>query len=175
MKLPWRFLTVVLAVVAGSLLLTGCGGGRDGEELRLDEYFRQVDDIEEGIKTGIVALDEAAAGVIGEEVEATRAYFDGYQDIVGQAVNDMKDLDPPSEAGDAHDEFVAALSGMLPVWEDLSERLADLESPSGVQELLVEAGAEPAWQEAAQRFADACLDLQGIADEKGIDVELDCE
>ena len=29
MKLPWRFLTVVLAVVAGSLLLAACG---DGEE-----------------------------------------------------------------------------------------------------------------------------------------------
>ena len=29
MKLPWRFLTVVLVVVAGSLLLAACG---DGEE-----------------------------------------------------------------------------------------------------------------------------------------------
>ena len=174
MKLPWRFLTVVLAVVAGSLLLAACGGG-DGEELSLDEYFQQLDGIEEGIKTGTAALDEASAGVIGEDVEATRVYVDGYQGIVGEGIDNMKELDPPSEVGDAHDEFVAALSGMLPVWEDLSERLADLESPSGVQELLVEAGAEPAWQEAAQRFADACLDLQGIADEKGIDVELDCE
>lgn len=173
MKLPWRFLMVTVAVVAGSLLLAACGDGE--EELGLDEYFRQVDDIEEGIKTGIGGLEEKSEGVIGEDVEATRAYVDGYQGIVGQAVNDMNDLDPPSEAGDAHDEFVAALSGMLPVWEDLSERLADLESPSGVQELLVEAGAEPAWQEAAQQFADACGELQGIADEKGIDVSLDCE
>ena len=174
MKLPWRFLMVALAVVGGSLLLAACGGG-DGEELSLDEYFQQLDSIEEGIKTGIGGLDEASAGVIGEDLEATRVYVDGYQGIVGQAVNDMKDLDPPSEVGDAHDEFVAALSGMLPVWEDLSERLADLESPSGVQELLVEAGAEPASQEASERFADACSELQGIADEKGIAVTLDCE
>ncbi len=174
MKLPWRFLTVVLAVVAGSLLLAACGGG-DGEELSLDEYFRQVDDIEEGIKTGIAALDEASAGVIGEEVEATRVYVDGYQGIVGEGVNDMKDLDPPSEAGDAHDEFVAALSGMLPLWQDLGDQLKDIETTSEMQTLLMGSQDEELWQTATQRFADACLELQGIADEKGIDVELDCE
>jgi len=174
MKLPWRFLTVVLAVVAGSLLLAACGGG-DGEELSLDEYFQQLDSIEEGIKTGTAALDEASAGVIGEDVEATRVYIDGYQGVVGEAVNDMKDLDPPSEAGDAHDEFVAALSGMLPLWQDLSDQLKDIETTSEMQTLLMGTQAEEPWLEATQRFADACLDLQGIADEKGFDIDLDCE
>ncbi len=174
MKLPWRFLMVALAVVGGSLLLAACGGG-DGEELSLDEYFRQVDSIEEGIKTGTAALDESSVGVIGEEVEATRAYIDGYQGIVEQAVNDMKDLDPPSEAGDAHDEFVAALSGMLPLWQDLSDQLKDIETTSEMQTLLMGTQAEEPWLEATQRFADACLDLQGIADEKGFDIDLECE
>jgi hypothetical protein len=173
MKLPWCFLTLVLTVVAGSLLLAACGDGE--EELGLDEYFRQLDGIEEGIKTGIAGLEVESEGILGEDVEATRAYVDGYQDIVGKAVNDMKDLDPPAEVGDAHEEFVAALSGMLPAWGHLSERLADVETASGVQELLVDAGSEPAWQEASQRFADACSELQGIAREKGIEVELDCE
>jgi hypothetical protein len=48
MNVPWRFLTVVLAVVAGSLLMAACGNGEEG--LDADEYFRQLDDIEEGIK-----------------------------------------------------------------------------------------------------------------------------
>ena len=173
MKLPWRFLMVVVAIVTGSLLLAACGGG--GEELSLDEYFQQLDSIEEGIKTGTAALDEASAGVIGEDVEATRDYVDGYHDIVEQGVNDMKDLDPPSETGDAHDEFVAALSGMLPLWQDLSDQLKDIETTSEMQTLLMGTQAEEPWQTAMQRFADACLDLQGIADEKAIDVELDCE
>ena len=87
----------------------------------------------------------------------------------------IRALDAPSEVGDAHDEFVDALSSMLPVWGDLSDRLAGVESGSGVQQLLMEAGSEPAWQEATQRFADACHALEGIAEEKGIDVELDCQ
>ena len=87
----------------------------------------------------------------------------------------MKDLDPPAEAGDAHDEFVASLSGMLPLWQDLSDQLKDIETTSEMQTLLMGTQAEEPWQTATQRFADACLDLQGIADEKGIDVELDCE
>jgi hypothetical protein len=172
MKLPWRFLMVALAVVAGSLLLTTCGGG--GEELSLDEYFQQLDSIEEGIKTGTAALDEASAGVIGEDVEATRVYVDGYQGIVGEGIDNMKALDPPSEAGDAHDEFVAALSGMLPLWQDLSDQLKDIETTSEMQTLLMGTQAEEPWTTATQRFADACLDLQGIADEKGIDIDLDC-
>ena len=173
MKLPWRFLMVALAVVGGSLLLAACGGG-DGEELSLDEYFQQLDSIEEGIKTGTAALDEASAGVIGEDVEATRDYIDGYQGIVGEAANDMKDLDPPSEVGDAHDEFVAALSGMVSVWGDLSDRLGDVETTTEMQTLLMDTQAEEPWQTATQRFTEACRALQGIADEKGIDIDLDC-
>ena len=173
MKLPWRFLMVALAVVAGSLLLTACGGGE--EEVDVDEYFQRLDEIEGGIKTGIGALREESEGLIGEDIEATQDYVDGYQDVLGQALNDMKELQPPAEAGDAHDEFVGALSNMLPLWEDLSERLADVESPSEVQELLVASAAEPSWQTTAQRFTDACRELQGIADEKGIDVDLGCQ
>ena len=173
MNVPWRFLAVVVAIVAGSLLMAACGNGEEG--LDADEYFRQLDDIEEGIKAGIGGLEEESEGVIGEDAQATQDYVDGYQDIVGQAINDMKNLDPPGEARDAHDEFVAALSNMLPLWETLSEQLADVETTSEMQELLVGTGTEAQWLEASQRFADACSELQGIADEKGIDVSLDCE
>ncbi len=173
MKLPWRFLTVVLAVVAGSLLLTACGGG-DGEELSLDEYFQQLDSIEEGIKTGTGGLEEELEGVIGEDVEATRAYIDGYQGIIGEGVDNMKELDPPAEAGDAHDEFVAALSGMLPLWQDLGDQLKGIETTSEMQTLLMGTQNEELWQTATQRFANACLDLQRIADAKGFDIDLEC-
>ena len=174
MKLPWRFLTVVVAVVAGSLLLAACGDGEEGEELGLDEYFRQLDEIEEGIKTDIGALGEESEGA-WEDIEATRDYVDGYRDILEQGISDMRELDPPAEAEDAHDEFVAALSDMVPVSEDYSERLADIETPSELQELFAEQVADPRLQEAWQRVDDACVELQGIADENGINVSLDCE
>jgi len=34
--------------------------------------------------------------------------------------------------------------------------------------------AEEPWTTATQRFTEACRALQGIADEKGIDIDLDC-
>jgi len=175
MKLPWRSLMVILAVAAGSLLLAACGGGGDGEELSLEEYFQQLDSIESGIETGVLALDEQLTGVVGEDVEATRAYIDGYRDVIGEGANDMKELDPPSEVREAHDEFVAALSGMLPLWQDLSDQLKDTETTEDMQTVLMGTQAEESWTTATQRFADACLDLQGIADEKGFDVNLNCE
>jgi len=176
MKLAWRFLMLVLAIVAGSLLLAACGGGGGGEELSLDEYYQQFDGIEENIKTGIATLEEnQTEGVIGEDVEATRNYIDGYLDVVEQGLNDMEALKPPAEAKDAHEELVAALSSMVPQWKDLSEKLADAETTSELQEVLLEAQNETAWQESSQQYADACATLQGIADENGIVVTLDCQ
>jgi hypothetical protein len=174
MKLPWRFLMMVLAIVAGSLLLAACGGG-EGEGLSLDEYFQQFDAIEEGMKTDTTALDEQSVGIIGEDIQATQDYVAGYHDIVEQGLNDVKALQAPSEVGDAQDEFVAALSNMISLWDDLSDRLADVETTSELQDLLVALQGETQWLEASQQFTDACLELQGIADENGIDVTLDCE
>jgi len=174
MKLPWRFLIVILAIVAGSLLLAvACGDGE--EEISLDEYFQQFDAIEEGMKTDTAALDEQSVGIIGEDVQATQDYVVGYHDIVEQGLNDVKALQAPSEVGDAQDEFAAALSNMISLWDDLSDRLADVETTSELQELLVALQSETEWLEASQQFTDACRELQGIADENGIDVTLDCE
>ena len=177
MKLPRRFLTVVLAIVAGLLLLAGCGGGGGGgKELGLDEYFQQFDAIEESMKTNISALEaEESQGVVGEDVEATRHYVDGYRGVVAQGLNDVKALKPPAETRDAQDKFVAALSSMISLWDDLRDQLAGVGTASEMQELLTAVQSKASWLDASQQFTDACRELQGIATDNGIDVTLDCE
>jgi transcription elongation factor GreA-like protein len=179
MKLWWRFAIVILTIVAGSLVLAACGGG-DGEEeqeeeISLEDYFQQFDAIEEGMKTESAALDEQSEGIIGQDVQATQDYVTAYYDIVEQGLNDVKALQAPSEVKDAQDEFVAALANMISLWDDLSDRLAAITTSEELQTLLMEIQAETEWVEVSQQFTDACRELQGIADENGIAVTLDCE
>jgi len=174
MKLPWRFLVMFLAVVAVSLLLAACGGGGGKEEMTLDEYFQQFDAIEESMKTSVGALEESGAAV-GEDVQATRDYVDGYYDVVQKGLTDVKALKPPAEVKDAHDEFVASLGNMIALWKDLSGRLANVQTPEELGTLLTGLQSETQWTETAQQFTDACRALQTIATDKGIEVTLDCE
>jgi hypothetical protein len=163
--------------VAGSLVLAACGGGGGEEEegLSLEEYFQQFDAIEEGMKTSSAALDEQSEGIIGQDVQATQDYIAGYYDIVEQGLNDVEALEAPSEVGDAQDEFVAALANMISLWDDLSDRMAAVTTSEELQTLLIEIQGETEWVEVSQQFTDACRELQGIADENGIAVTLDCE
>jgi hypothetical protein len=173
MKFPWRFLVMVSAVVAGSLLLAACGGGGK-EELSLDEYFQQFDAIEESMKTSVGALEESGA-TVGEDVQATRDYVDGYYGIVQKGLTDVKALKPPAEAKDAQDEFVAALESMISLWQGLSDRLAEVQTTEELQTLLTGLAGETDWTDTSQQFTDACRALQTIATDKGIEVTLDCE
>jgi hypothetical protein len=173
MKFPWRFLVMVSAVVAGSLLLAACGGGGK-EELSLDEYFQQFDAIEESMKTSVGALEESGA-TVGEDVQATRDYVDGYYGIVQKGLTDVKALKPPAEAKDAQDEFVAALENMISLWQDLSARLANVQTTEELGTLLTGLAGETDWTDTSQQFTDACRALQTIATDKGIEVTLDCE
>jgi len=160
---------VLIAALALTLGLAACGGGE--KELDLDQYFRQLEDINDSTQARIDILQEESQGV-GVEIEPTRDYVDGLQAITKEALNDLKDLHPPAEARDAHDEFVAGLSELLALREALGDRLADLESPSELQTLLVEPD-EPVTA-ATRRVDNARCQLQGIAGGNGIEVDLGC-
>lgn len=170
--------------VAGSLLLAACGGDEEEgtatpaagtqqaveeEELSLDEYFRQFDRISDEAQTRVQRLESEA---VGQDIDASQDFYDGLVSIFGQTFNDLKNLQPPSDAWDVHNEFVAASAEMQASLEDLSERLADVESLSDLQTLLAE--PMPAFETAGERMDNACFRLQEIADENGIDVDLEC-
>ena len=170
MKFLWQYVLVVAALIVGSVLLAGCGGGE--EELDLDQYFQRLEDIGDDAQARMGMLQEEYQEV-GEDIEATRDYVDAVEGITKQALNDLKDLHPPAEARDAHDEFVGGASEMLAVWEDRSDQLAGVESLSELQAVLVE--DKPASDAVAKRVDNACRQLQGIADENGIEVDVGCE
>ena len=196
MRLLRRYVLVATALIGGAMLMAACGGGEEdeaetlrtatpaeeaaagegvaapGPENSLEEYFQQLEEIGEAHFAALTTLEEQSEGV-WEDVDATRDYFDGFRSILGQTLADLRDLPPPAEASDAHEEGIAAFSEDLAIWENISDQLADVESVADLEALLEE--MRPQWAATAQRFTDACRLLQGIADNNGIEVDLACE
>ena len=169
MKFLWRHVLAISALMAASLLAT-CGGN---EALDLGQYFRRVEDIEEAAETRANALNEQSQG-LGQDIEATRSYFEGFEAIQADILNDLNDMHPPAEARDAHVEYVAALEEALALTGGFSDRLAAVQSSSDL-EAVVSGLNDPAFDATLQRLSDACLELQRIAADNGIEVDLRCD
>ncbi len=177
MKFFWCSALVVVALMAGSALLAACGGGDggggDGDELSLDEYFQQLEDVKETYDARGEAIDQEAE-TLGDDVGAFKDYFGDLQDVFGDALNDVRDLDPPGEVQDAHDDFVAALTAAQAEMDDIGDQIADVESLSELMATFAEMDT-PESEASGENIEEACRDLQEIADENDIDIDLDCQ
>ena len=170
MRFAWRHLQIVAAVMAGSLVLAACGGG--DEELDLEQYFRRLEDVRNQADTRMDALEKESEGVT-EDIEAVRDYYEGVEAILRQDFNDMKDIRAPAEAQDAHDELVAGLEERLALWEDFTEQAADFSLLHALKAMKRE--LDKSLEAVQKRIDDACLQLEGVGDENGVEVDLKCE
>ncbi len=165
-------LLLVLSTVAGA-----CGG--DGE-LTLEEYFQRIDvlgnDFEDDTNRLSDEFGEAAQEVTTEEelIEPFRDFFDRLGALAEDFIADLESIDPPPEVEDAHNEIVAAQAEGLELLEELNERAQLVESISDMEDLSAEF-AGPVFTDVSDRSEQACLGLQAIADDNGIDVDLECE
>jgi hypothetical protein len=165
---------VVLGLVAG---ISACG---EGDELTLDEYFRQLEAAGGGANQRSAALQDEfemrlrLPETAEEIIEATRQFYSGNASIFRDLSDNLEGVEPPTEVEEAHEGFVDATRVSAAVYENLSERAARAQSVPELQQLV--AALDRRTVEAVfERVVDACLVLQGIADEIGIDVFLECE
>ena len=170
MESSWRCVLVV-AVLTAVHLLPGCGGGE--EELDLGQYFERLEDISDVQDARVDALREESQGV-GDDIETTRRYFAGFSDTLRQVLKDMQAMHPPAEVREAHSEQVRAAAELLALLEDFSDQLADVESTSDLRAVLAKLD-EPPLETAMERAVSACQQVQAIADENGIEVDLACK
>jgi len=169
---------IVLTFSAALLLALGalaaaCGGG--GEGLSLQEYFQQFDAIQKDAEARFEALATPDPQATREEIAAVfLAFIKEAVAINGDTRDALADLDPPAEVKDAHNEFVGALGEAVEVTQGLSARIPDALSLAEAEALFSELFAEPEAAAAFQRFSDACLALQDVADQNNIAVDLAC-
>jgi len=160
--------TTALLIIAFAVAI-GCSD--DGEELSLDEYFRQVDAVDNGTDERINALFEAITDE--NDVAQFRNAMNGFGPILEDAADDLDDIDPPDEAAAEHEALVDALRDWAAAAGDAvdSDGAANAASPD---ELFV-AFEEGGFGAAQNTFSAACQDLQDIATNAGIDVDINCD
>ena len=164
--LPIGALLVALGAIASA-----CGGGN----LSLPEYFRQVEGTSNEMDDrfaalGIEVVSEEELDLEAGVIEANRIFYNAALPIQRDFADALADIDPPADVEDAHKEIVDATAELVQVYQDVADRLADVGSASELDELF----DEPELETASYRFAQACFQLQGIADANGIDVDLEC-
>jgi hypothetical protein len=168
MKTRLLALAVALGVLAGFGVAAGACTSSDGSALTLEEFFQQVDELDNRSNDQFGELDSQLG--VDPDIDAFIEIFPQYVDVFDDLLAGLEDLEPPAEAKDAHDEAVEAGQAFREEFAGLVENAGDAAT---VDEVF--AAADEAFDAADQRFTDACLALQGIADENSITVALDCE
>ena len=167
-------LFIAAALVALGITAAACGGD---DKLTLEEYFERFEAIDADVDAKFETLYEDFPDEDDEEffsneenLPLLKEIFAGFPVLLREALDQVEELNPPSEAEDAHDEFLATGREWLELLEDAVNRVEAVDSISEIEEEL-----EPAVGEAQERFDAACLDVVGVGEANGIVVDVSCE
>jgi hypothetical protein len=108
-----------------------------------------------------------------QESAATRDYLVETSSIVAEALDALRGIDAPEQVQSAHGEFVDALAASQEAWDNLVNELGENPSPTDIADVSERLG--PQLEAASADFATACLALENIATDNGIDVNLECQ
>ena len=173
-RLASLLLALLLAAVAA--FAAACNGDGQRDALTLEQYFQQVDRVVDDVAEQADELIEQAFTDVDTsssedaQLAASRVYLSGFLAIIESFLDDIGEIEPPAEANDAHDAFAEAAGEFADASRDVIERLEDVLSPGGLGELL----ADPDLNEAGDRVEQACFEVQDLAEEHGIDIDLNC-
>ena len=159
-----RALLILLLALAGGLAVAACGAGDD--ELSREEYERELGEAQQEIES---AFDDARAELRGAaggsgSLDSAAEKLEGARDELEQAADDLDDVEPPSDAEDAHNRLV---EGMRELSDDYGGFQEALESGSvtRVQQFVTDFGD----LDSVERISGAIADLE----EQGYRVERD--
>ena len=151
---------IILAIAAGVgfgllILLDD-----DDSKAALTEYFQNVAPVVNSID------DRSSEQVVREpnQVFATWGF------VVFQTVNDLQDIDPPGDVAEAHQELMNALSDAAVELARLGAENQDVET---LEEAALLRNQDEELRAVEGRARTACAELEQIADENDIPVDLE--
>jgi len=164
-----RTLLVTVALLGLGAFTWGCNDDGGGT-LTLEEYFEKIDGLDQAQVEQSDAI-EAELDALGEDATPDQV-ADSFQeqvDLLGDFVADLDDIDPPAEVEETHNEAVRALDAAQ---EEFGELITAFREAETVEEGFA-AFDEGDFTEIEKADA-ACLDLEQIAADNNIEVDLDC-
>ncbi|HJP40096.1 MAG TPA: hypothetical protein QGF35_00100 [Dehalococcoidia bacterium] len=166
---------LVLAIVLSlglAAIVVGCEGD---DELTLEEYFDRFQKISDERTAEIDSLGSLDLFLDEDDLDGFRDAFKEAAEISDKKIAEVADLNAPSEAAHRHNEFVSAGQAMFDELDKIIEAMEDADTLEEVIDVMIEAGTKPSeFSVIEARFDDACWELQGVAEDAGIDVDLEC-
>ena len=163
-----RAIPLFAAIVAAVVLVAACGGDDDDDE-NVDEatqYLTQLSAVSSLGNVQIQSLEDRYPTAF-EEVEATKEYYAEYVSIYARFLNAAKQLSPPDDLADEHQEYVASSESVL---EGSQARLDRLESATTTEEVDSIFAEDPDYSAAVSRQDSACQALKDVAEQEDVDV-----
>lgn len=169
-----RGLTRTAVFLLGMAVFSGACSG-DSDPLTLEEYFAELEAIVEDVDSQFEALladfpEDAFADEAN--LELFKDLLDGFPPITGGWVDRAKDLDPPAEVEDAHNDLIDAGEALLVAHEERAEAMGDAETMAELETISRETDPSTAVAEAARDTA--CVALVDIAVASDIHVSISC-
>jgi len=176
MALKGTTLAALAVLLAAAGAFGACGG--DSEALTLEEYFERLAELDAEFEENTDALDaqlnEDFESIEPDDFEAASALFvDFFDEAVAEVerfVDEMDGLDPPAEIEDLHDAAVEAGREVANALEGLTETVREADS----EEEFAALETDSSFEQASATFDESCVDLQDVADENEIEIDLDC-
>ncbi len=161
-----------LGLLAGVLLLVlstiaaACGGD---EKPTLEEFFRQADAIDDDYLERFDRLPDEYPEPDLENFQEYKAFFGEYAVLFTDFIDELENLNPPSEAENAFTELLTAGGEYGEGLQELGSRIGGAESLAEAEQFLGEGVVE-----SGGRYRLACHSLQEVAAAHGIVVRFDC-
>jgi ABC-type transporter Mla subunit MlaD len=162
-------LSASMLVLFMSLLIVACGGG---DSMSLEEYlteFARIGEETEDAVDAVATPDVGSNPSVEEGKDALATYFEEIREVTEDARAEVEDLDPPGEAQDEHENFLDEIDELLDALDTYADRIADADTAEEFQ-----AATSDTSDLDATNFS-SCDDLQQLADDNRIDVDLRCD
>ncbi len=175
MKTLPRITLAMIAAVSFAWLGAACNGG--GGASSLEDYFKDYEQLDNKAEDATADLQREfdaalSATTLDADVRADlQEYYSRQIEIRQDYVEDIAKLEPPESARAAHDASVNSYEAVLAAFNDIVDDIGEAQTTDDLTTIF----SGDALTAAVDAATKACVDLQEVADDNNVNINLECE